>query len=120
METRTQYNSINSKIKNQKKNLFTSYDMMTMRYDVTTNRVMCMHIVLHSPCDIRLHVYMLLPGVSCTCACARSIQIINKPPGQSSASVTFIEQAYCLRSSKHHAVCVYNNNKLSSFKMPII
>ena len=48
--------------------------MMTMRYDVTTSRVMRMHIVLHFPCDIRLHVYMLLSGVLCTCACARSIQ----------------------------------------------
>ena len=59
METGAQYNSINSKIKTRKKNLFTSYDMMAMRNDVTTSRVMRMHKVLHSPCDVRLHVSLV-------------------------------------------------------------
>ena len=45
METKAQYNSIN---------LFTSYDMMAMRNDVTTSRVMRMHKVLHSTYDVRL------------------------------------------------------------------
>ena len=77
METKAQYNSINSKIKTRKKNLFTSYDMMTMRNDVTTSRVMRMHKVLHSTYDVRLHV-SLVHWYKCLYIIIRRIMYVYK------------------------------------------
>ena len=92
MKARTQYNNSNSKVRTEKI-LFANYEMMIMRNDVTTSRVICIHKILHFPYDVRLHgflltginVYNSVSGVLCTCTYARRVQFINRTTGQHSA-----------------------------------